>query len=325
MTNETYQACVTAIKKRIDHINWTYSKKSSQTERAGLIAIGYVIDALSRRFIKPADWSEHTVSEDTRNTWLVEWYFSYCTANAELCRAVQIAARDKRLILRSPLTRTVLDDKSIGPWLRCDIEALQLESSDGFFPGLLNLNLMTGKWPDAVGKLHAAAYITDIAEWADAERLAPAADVIKLLGGATRRQDFSENGTRDNQVPASQTAPASESVTPDAVLTSPPAVALPVASVDKTLSKLFDPVPIASLEKMFPADGKWKQWAERAARNGLKEVREGRASFNPYRAALWFLKQGETGWDLSRCHRKLAENLPARSRHEASMLTNDLG
>lgn len=118
--------------------------------------------------------------------------------------------------------------------------------------------------------------------------------------------------------PASQPAPANETppaATPDA---------LPASPTDNTLSELFDPVTIASLEKMFPANGQWSQWAERAARNGLKESREDRALFNPYRAALWFLQQGESGWNLARCNRVLANNLPARSRHEGSMLTGDL-
>ncbi|NBQ68738.1 MAG: hypothetical protein EBU46_07870 [Nitrosomonadaceae bacterium] len=90
---------------------------------------------------------------------------------------------------------------------------------------------------------------------------------------------------------------------------------------DKILSELFDPVPVASLEKMFPADGEWKSWAERASRNGLKAAREGRAKFNPYKAALWFINKGITGWDLARCFRVLANNLPARSRDEAHLLT----
>lgn len=87
------------------------------------------------------------------------------------------------------------------------------------------------------------------------------------------------------------------------------------------LADLFDPVKPAVLERMFPARGKWSEWAERAARNGLKDARDGRAAFNPYRAALWFLQQGEAGWDLARCHRVLVNNLPARSRGEEYRLT----
>jgi len=87
------------------------------------------------------------------------------------------------------------------------------------------------------------------------------------------------------------------------------------------LATMFDPVTPAALERMFPAGGKWAEWTERAGRNGLKDAREGRAVFNPYRAALWFLQRGEPGWDLARCHHVLAKNLPARSRGEDYKLT----
>jgi hypothetical protein len=92
-----------------------------------------------------------------------------------------------------------------------------------------------------------------------------------------------------------------------------------------SLSALFDQVTVESLEKMFPADGKWKNWAERAHRNGLKAARVGRGAFNPYLAAMWFLDQGIEGWDAARCNRKLAENLPARSSDEAHVLTSIRG
>ena len=93
---------------------------------------------------------------------------------------------------------------------------------------------------------------------------------------------------------------------------------------DETLAALFDPVPVESLEKMFPAFGKWKDWAERAARNGLIGAREKRAMFNPYRAAKWFHIRGNDGWDISRCNRALANNLPPRSLDQRHLLTGEL-
>jgi len=93
------------------------------------------------------------------------------------------------------------------------------------------------------------------------------------------------------------------------------------SNVTDSLAALFDPVPPAVLERMFSADGKWAGWCERAARNGLKEAREGRGMFNPFRAALWFVQQGEPGWDLARCYRTLARNLPPRSHGEEFRLT----
>ncbi len=91
---------------------------------------------------------------------------------------------------------------------------------------------------------------------------------------------------------------------------------------DEVLAALFDPVPVAALEKMFPATS-WKKWAERAARNGLSAARRGRGVFNPYLAADWFLKLGLTGWDRAHCNRVLAKNLPARSHDKKHLLTGD--
>lgn len=96
------------------------------------------------------------------------------------------------------------------------------------------------------------------------------------------------------------------------------------SSNDEKLAVLFDPVTVMALEKMFPAEGKWKEWAGRAARNGLKSARRGRAFFNPYFASIFFLNQRIQGWDRAYCNRVLANNLPARSRDDARMLTGDI-
>jgi hypothetical protein len=93
---------------------------------------------------------------------------------------------------------------------------------------------------------------------------------------------------------------------------------------DEELTALFDSVSKEVLEKMFPAKGKWKNWAERASRNGLINARIERAKFNPYKAAMWLLHKGESGYDLAHCNRILARNLPVRSRDEAHMITGEL-
>lgn len=93
---------------------------------------------------------------------------------------------------------------------------------------------------------------------------------------------------------------------------------------DKIQATLFNPVTVEALEKMFPAGDKWKCWAERAALNGLKDAREGRARFNPYKAGVWFLTKGITGWDTARLNRTLANNLPTRSRADAHLLTSGI-
>ncbi|WP_208281606.1 hypothetical protein [Massilia oculi] len=94
-----------------------------------------------------------------------------------------------------------------------------------------------------------------------------------------------------------------------------------MSAADRSLACLFEPVTLVALERIFPAGGQWKKWGERAARNGLHEARQGRGLFNPYLAAMWFLRQGESDWDLARCHRVLVKNLPARSRGEEYRLT----
>ena len=97
------------------------------------------------------------------------------------------------------------------------------------------------------------------------------------------------------------------------------------AAYDEKLAALFDPVTKEALEKTFPANGQWKIWAERAARNGLRDAaKEGRSMFNPYKAAVWFVNQGIDGWDLARCLRAVVKILPARSRNEKFLLTGDI-
>ena len=89
----------------------------------------------------------------------------------------------------------------------------------------------------------------------------------------------------------------------------------PVEEIDAELAALFDPVGTPQLEVMFPAGGKWKDWTDRASRNGLCEARVGKAKYNPFKAAMWMLsKQSQHGWDMSRCLRTLADNLPPRAR-----------
>jgi hypothetical protein len=94
---------------------------------------------------------------------------------------------------------------------------------------------------------------------------------------------------------------------------------------DTQLAHLFDPVPVAALEKMFPANNRWAGWAEHASRNvGLKAARTGRGLFNPYLAGIWFAGKGIKDWDLARCRRTLANNLPTRSLDNKHRLTGEL-
>lgn len=97
------------------------------------------------------------------------------------------------------------------------------------------------------------------------------------------------------------------------------------ADQDATLSALFDAVKVAQLEAMFTDSGRWVKYAERAERNGLKKAaKDGRAKFNPYRAASWWLSTvGPDGWTWDKCLRKLANNLPDRSLDSKCLLTGE--
>lgn len=98
----------------------------------------------------------------------------------------------------------------------------------------------------------------------------------------------------------------------------------PQADNDEELAALFDPVHAQTLEALFPEGGKWKKYAERAARNGLMQAREERGKFNPYKAGRWWMDtQAPPGWKWERCARVLANNLPHRSRDSRHLLTGD--
>lgn len=97
------------------------------------------------------------------------------------------------------------------------------------------------------------------------------------------------------------------------------------AADDDTLAALFDPVPVDVLENIFPADGKWKSWTDRAARKGLIHARVGTAMYNPYKAGMWFVTNGGKGLTIGRCRRMLANNhLPDRSMNKKYLLTGEL-
>lgn len=128
-----------------------------------------------------------------------------------------------------------------------------------------------------------------------------------------------------------QSAPAAKA---EAVTVTPlaPAALPDEIDHDEKLAALFDPVPVESLAKTFPTNtvdfesvAQWKKWTEAASRNGLNGARSGRAKFNPYKAGLWFVGKGVTGWDKARLHRVLASkgNLPERSINNKSLLTGE--
>jgi len=92
-------------------------------------------------------------------------------------------------------------------------------------------------------------------------------------------------------------------------------------SIDEEIAALFDPVGVEQLEKMFPSKGAWKTWSAKAKEKGLIVARAGRAKYNPYIAAFWWMSsRSPEGWDWARCYRVLANNLPRRSMDETHRL-----
>lgn len=94
------------------------------------------------------------------------------------------------------------------------------------------------------------------------------------------------------------------------------------ADYDNKIAALFDPVPLEVLETMFKSD-RWQGWANRASQNKLIKARPSRGQYNPYLAGMWFVKKGIDGWDLARCYRVLANNLPKRSLDHKHLLTGN--
>lgn len=97
-----------------------------------------------------------------------------------------------------------------------------------------------------------------------------------------------------------------------------------VDPADAKFAKLFPLAAPAALESMFPANGKWAAWALRAGRTELKLARRGRALFNPYLAAIWWLvtKKPE-GWDNEKCLKVLAKNYPSETEDHHELLFPD--
>ena len=180
MDDETLKACQLAIKARIKHLNL---RNSPQSERAGLLLCSHALGLLASRFIQEPDWPGHDVTDDVRLNWELQWYFDYVKAILEVSRAAQIVVRDKRLILRSQLTRTALNTKNLDDWLSRDLEAAQVDAMKGFFPGVMELCLVGSIWPDSCCLPPGAAYAQDLAAWATADGLATSDDALALLLG----------------------------------------------------------------------------------------------------------------------------------------------
>lgn len=168
---------------------------------------------------------------------------------------------------------------------------------------------------EAQGKLTASP--VEWVEWAQSQP-------VKVHPGFLLAVEELPEATGESSAPAAK-GEAGTSPSGDDVEEQTPAADADDHNYSETLAALFDPVPVDVLEKMFPADGMWNVWAERAARNGLKYARQGRKMFNPYKAGMWFVTNGGKGLTIGHCRRMLANNhLPDRSMEKKYLLTGEL-
>lgn len=88
------------------------------------------------------------------------------------------------------------------------------------------------------------------------------------------------------------------------------------------IASLFDPLNRAGIEKLFPNNNlNWKETMERAGRNGLIKARIARGRFNPAIVAAWLINEGHLSQEQA--DRKLVNNLPARSKDHAHLITGN--
>jgi hypothetical protein len=111
----------------------------------------------------------------------------------------------------------------------------------------------------------------------------------------------------------------------------PVPVALTKQSVDDEIASLFDGVPKQQLAAMFNVTQDatndldlWTGYIQQANKNELENARTEFGKYNPYKAGLWWLdKKKPKGWTLERLNKRLAKNLPERSKGSESRLTGE--
>lgn len=94
---------------------------------------------------------------------------------------------------------------------------------------------------------------------------------------------------------------------------------------DDELAALFDPVSRSALSAMFPSKNRnngdnWTMWHRKAKECGLIIARQKRGKYNPYFAAKWLIDTGRAQLTQEQIFRKLANNLPARSKGSEHLL-----
>lgn len=99
---------------------------------------------------------------------------------------------------------------------------------------------------------------------------------------------------------------------------------IPSKLFDEDQYKIFDPLRKEQIKGLFPlvSEDRWKNYFERAARNGLSDARQtpkAKNQYNPARVAEWLFDRGH--YQRNHLVRILAKNLPKRSvEHRESFL-----
>lgn len=277
----------------------------------GAVSLRRIVHALALRAAENVQ-EERPVIGPPRNE-AGRWkYHRYLVAVVRLNAALAEAARRGALKARDNLTRLPSDNielpntEAVVQWERAALPDTRTPESKRRAAELM----MTFNGWLLCGEHFSASLVVDLAEfsaWAEAEGIVTHGEITERLSAIEDEFMAMQATEHDSGTPPENQKQSG-----------------PQDDADVQLAALFDPVAKEQLEAMFP-DGRWDEHAERAARNGLAAAaRERRAMFNPFRAARWWLEtKAPVGWDWARCLRRLANNLPARSRDSRHLLTGD--
>ena len=218
MADATFQACVSAIRARVEILPWWRGKNSPAAARAGLVTMAHAIDALARRYLEPLDWPGHEVSQHIRDLWLVDWYTGYCAAVLELAEAAQAASRSGTLKLRSAKTRALLADGLSG-WPGADLRA-QAQSAKLFYESA-QWEPLDAQWPDELPMPPGCVSPEDADAWAASAGVAQTGALLALLGIATDDEQAATAGPLNESTEPAPAGGANAAVDGPPPLTSP--------------------------------------------------------------------------------------------------------
>jgi len=189
MDDTTYRECLDSIRRRVQFLPQWRGVNSPAAKSAGLVSVGYVLDVLSRRHVKPLD----ATSSDP-DTELLRWYTDYCQALLEHAELLQVTVRAGKLQLWSQKTRVPLTPGGLEPWLSKDLrgEAKVLP----WMPDCREWSPENGAWLDARCIPPGALRADDVDAWAESVGIAESGEVLALLGMAALAAESPAAATR---------------------------------------------------------------------------------------------------------------------------------